>query len=189
MDDFRVVDGSLRAEGVPVAAIAEAVGTPVYVYSRHTLLDHFRRLRDADAEVNPLIRYAVKANGNLAILKALADEGAGFDVVSRGEIYRVMRVGADAGRIDFAGVGKRRDEIEYALHAGIHTFNVESEPELDLIDEVARESGSVARVALRVNPDVDPQTHAYITTGRKENKFGLDVERARHLAETVSERP
>ena len=187
MDDFHVEDGRLFAESVPVAAIAQRVGTPTYVYSRHTLLDHFRRLRDVFAAVDPLIRYAVKANGNLAVLAALAAEGAGFDVVSRGEIFRVMQAGGDPGKIDFAGVGKRRDEIEYALEAGIDTFNVESEGELDLVDRVARERGLVARVALRVNPDVDPETHTYVTTGRSENKFGLDVERARQLGETISE--
>jgi len=188
MDDFRVKDGRLMAEGVPVSAIADAVGTPAYIYSRHTLVDHFRRLRDAFSEVSPQIRYALKANGNLAILKALADEGAGFDVVSRGEIFRVLQAGGDPSRIDFAGVGKRRDEIEYALDVGIDTFNVESEAELDLIDRVARERSQVARVALRINPDVDPDTHEYISTGKRETKFGLDVERARRVAESTSER-
>ena len=188
MDDFRVKDGRLMAEEVPVSAIADAVGTPAYVYSRHTLVDHFRRLREAFAEVSPRICYALKANGSLALLKVLADEGAGFDVVSRGEIFRVLQAGGDPGRIDFAGVGKRRDEIEYALEVGIDTFNVESEAELDLIDRVARECGQVARVALRVNPDVDPGTHEYISTGKRETKFGLDVERARRVSESLSER-
>ncbi|MHC4931168.1 MAG: diaminopimelate decarboxylase [Planctomycetota bacterium] len=187
MDDFRAEGGRLHVERVPVSAIAARTGTPVYVYSRHTLVDHFRRLRAAYARVDPLIRYAVKANGNLAVLKTLADEGAGFDVVSRGEIYRVLQAGGDASLIDFAGVGKRRDEIEYGLEAGIDTFNVESEGELDLIDEVARSRGEGARIALRVNPDVDPRTHRYITTGRRENKFGLDIERARRIAESMSE--
>lgn len=188
MDDFVSRDGRLLAEGVSVLAIAERAGTPVYVYSKHTLVDHFRRLREAYAAVQPRIGYAVKANGNLALLRILAAEGARFDVVSRGEIYRVLEAGATPDRIDFEGPGKRRDEIEYALEAGIATFNVESEPELDLIDRVARRSGMVARVGLRVNPDVDPQTHAYITTGKRESKFGMDVERARRLAEEVGER-
>ena len=188
MDDFRVKDGCLMAEEVPVSVIADAVGTPAYIYSRHTLVDHFRRLRDAFSEISPQIRYALKANGNLAILKALVDEGAGFDVVSRGEIFRVLKAGGDPARIDFAGVGKRRDEIEYAIDVGIDTFNVESEAELDLIDRVARERGQVARVALRINPDVDADTHEYITTGKRETKFGLDVERARRVAESMSER-
>ena len=187
MDDFILKDGRLMAEDVPVAAIAERVGTPVFVYSKATLLGHLRRLKEAFSAVDPQIRYALKANGNLALLSILAQEGAGFDVVSRGEIFRVLEAGGDPKKIDFAGVGKRRDEIEYALEVGIDTFNVESEPELDLIDRVARERGAVARVALRVNPDVDPHTHAYIATGKKETKFGLDVKRARRLAETMSE--
>ncbi|MHC4952452.1 MAG: diaminopimelate decarboxylase [Planctomycetota bacterium] len=188
MDDFRSRDGELFCEEVPVARIADAVGTPAYIYSRHTLVDHFRRLREAFAEVDPLIRYAVKANGNLAVLRALAAEGAGFDVVSKGEIFRVLEVGGDPARIDFAGVGKTRDEILFALEAGIDTFNVESEGELDLIDEVARSLGRTARIALRVNPDVDPQTHTYITTGKKGSKFGLDFVRARGIAESLTER-
>ncbi|MHC4971574.1 MAG: diaminopimelate decarboxylase [Planctomycetota bacterium] len=188
MDDFVARDGRLMAEGVPVSAIADRAGTPVYVYSKNTLVQHFRRLKEAYAAVQPRIGYAVKANGNLALLKILAAEGARFDVVSRGEIYRVLEAGATPDRIDFEGPGKRRDEIEYALEAGISTFNVESEAELDLIDRAARGRGRVARVGLRVNPDVDPQTHAYITTGKAESKFGMDVERARRLAEVVSER-
>ncbi|MHC4134638.1 MAG: diaminopimelate decarboxylase [Planctomycetota bacterium] len=188
MDDFVVRNGRLMAEDVPVSAIADQAGTPVYVYSQNTLVQHFRRLKEAYAAVQPRIGYAVKANGNLALLKILAAEGARFDVVSRGEIYRVLQTGTAPDRIDFEGPGKREDEIEYALEAGISTFNVESEAELDLVDRVARGRGQVARVGLRVNPDVDPQTHAYITTGKRESKFGMDVERARRLAEVVSER-
>jgi diaminopimelate decarboxylase len=188
MDDFVVRNGSLLAEDVPVSAIAGRAGTPVYVYSRNTLVQHFRRLSEAYAAVQPQIGYAVKANGNLALLKILAQEGARFDVVSRGEIYRVLQAGATPDRIDFEGPGKREDEIAYALGVGISTFNVESEAELDLIDRVARGRGQVAQVGLRVNPDVDPKTHAYITTGKRESKFGMDVERARRLAEVVSER-
>ncbi len=187
MDDFNVVDGQLCAEQVPLEAIAAAAGTPAYVYSRNTLCSHLRRFREAYAALQPKIRYAVKANSNLALLKILADEGAGFDVVSRGEITRVLQAGGDPAAIDFAGVGKRRDEIEYALEVGIDTFNVESEGELELIDHVAREQGTAARIALRVNPDVDPETHRYITTGKSENKFGLDVQRARRMCETMSE--
>lgn len=188
MDDFRAKQGELYCEGVPVSAIADAVGTPAYIYSKHTLVDHFRRLREAFAEVDPLIRYAVKANGNLAILKTLAAEGAGFDVVSQGEIHRVLAAGGDASKIDFAGVGKTREEIVFALEAGIDTFNVESEGELDLIDETARALGKTAHIALRVNPDVDPQTHTYISTGKAETKFGLDIARARAIAESLTER-
>jgi len=188
MDDFRTRNGELHCEEIPVSRIADAVGTPLYIYSKHTLIDHFRRLREAFAEVNPLVRYAVKANSNLAILKALAAEGAGFDVVSQGEIYRVLEAGGDPALIDFAGVGKTREEIAYALDAGIDTFNVESEGELDLIDEVARAHGRTARIALRVNPDVDPQTHTYITTGKMGGKFGLDFDLARSIAESLTER-
>jgi diaminopimelate decarboxylase len=189
MDDFVSKDGRLQAEGVPLSRIAEVVGTPAYVYSKATLVGHYRRLREAFADVRPSIGYAVKANANLALLKILADEGARFDVVSRGEIFRVLRAGADASRIDFEGPGKRRDEIEYALGCGIRLFNVESEAELELLDEVARARGKTASVGLRVNPDVDPHTHAYITTGKRENKFGLDIERTKRLAATIAGRP
>jgi diaminopimelate decarboxylase len=188
MDDFCSKNGELHCEDVALSTIADAVGTPVYVYSRNTVVDHFRRLRDAFGAVNPLIRYAVKANSNLAILKTLADEGAGFDVVSKGEIFRVLQAGGAADRIDFAGVGKTRDEIEYAMEVGIDTFNVESAGELDLIDRIAQQRGEVAQIALRVNPDVDPQTHTYIATGKAESKFGLDFDRSRAIAATLSER-
>lgn len=182
MDDFTVREGRLHGEAVPLQAVAEAVGTPVYVYSRHTLLSHLRRLREAWAEVRPSIRYAVKANGNLALLRLLAEEGAGFDVVSRGEVRRALEAGADPQSIDFAGVGKRRDEIRRALEVGIGVFNVESERELDVIDAEAADLDTAARVALRVNPDVDAETHPHITTGRHVDKFGLDIERAETLA-------
>ncbi len=180
--------GRLFAEGVPLSRIADALGTPTYVYSRNTLLGHYRRLREAFAELSPHVGYAVKANGNLALLKLLADEGARFDVVSRGEIFRALRAGVPAARIDFEGPGKRKDEIEYALDEGVRILNVESESELDLIDQVAAAKRLVANVGLRVNPDVDPHTHAYISTGKAETKFGLDVERTRRLAQTIGKR-
>jgi diaminopimelate decarboxylase len=188
VDDFVERGGHLFAEGVPLARIADAVGTPVYVYSKNTLLGHYRRLREAFAELKPHVGYAVKANGNLALLKLLADEGARFDVVSRGEIFRALRAGVPASRIDFEGPGKRKDEIEYALDEGVRILNVESEAELDLIGDVAGARGIVANVGLRVNPDVDPRTHAYISTGKAETKFGLDIERTRRLAETIHRR-
>ncbi|HEX5135421.1 MAG TPA: diaminopimelate decarboxylase [Planctomycetota bacterium] len=188
MDDFVERDGRLLAEGVPLSRIADAVGTPAYVYSRSTLLGHFRRLKEAFAEIRPHIGYAVKANGNLAILRLLAEEGARFDVVSRGEIFRVLRAGVDPSRIDFEGPGKRKDEIEYALDRKVRILNVESEAELDLIDEVAAAKGLAADVGLRVNPDVDPKTHVYISTGKAETKFGLDIERTRRLAATIAAR-
>ncbi len=188
MDDFVARNGRLWAEGVSLSAVAARVGTPVYVYSSNTLLQHFRRLKEAYAPLRPSIRYAMKANANLAILRLLAKEGAGFDVVSRGEIFRVLKAGGEPSAIDFAGVGKRDDEIAFALETGIDTFNVESEGELDRIDAVAGGRGQVANVALRVNPDVDPKTHVYITTGKKESKFGLDFDRARRLAATMKAR-
>ncbi len=188
MDDFVDRNGRLHAEDVPLSRIAESVGTPAFVYSRATLVGHFRRFRDAFAELRPHVGYAVKANGNLAILRLLADEGARFDVVSRGEIFRVLRAGADASRIDFEGPGKRKDEIEYALDRKVRILNVESEAELDLIDEVAAAKRLTADVGLRVNPDVDPHTHVYISTGKAETKFGLDIERTRRLAGTIAER-
>jgi diaminopimelate decarboxylase len=188
VDDFVAKDGRLHAEDVPLSRIAETVGTPTYVYSRATLVGHFRRLRDAFAELKPHVGYAVKANGNLAILKLLADEGARFDVVSRGEIFRVLRAGVDASRIDFEGPGKRKDEIDYALDRKVRVLNVESEAELDLIDAVAAAKRLTADVGLRVNPDVDPHTHVYISTGKAETKFGLDIERTRRLAGTIAAR-
>jgi len=188
VDDFVTKDGRLFAEGVPLSRIAEAVSTPVYVYSRATLVGHFRRLRDAFAELHPHVGYAVKANGNLALLRLLAEEGARFDVVSRGEIFRALRAGIDPSRIDFEGPGKRRDEIEYALDEKVRVLNVESEAELDLIDEVARAKGVTADIGVRVNPDVDPKTHVYISTGKAETKFGLDIDRTRRLAATIGAR-
>lgn len=182
MDEFRRQGDRLYAEGVSLETIAGAVGTPAYVYSAGSLLASVRGLRRAWAELTPEVHYAVKANGNLALLAMLAAEGTAFDVVSVGEIHRVLAAGGRAADIDFAGVGKRRDEIEQALHVGIGAFNVESEAELELIDTVARERDVVARVALRVNPDVDAFTHRHITTGRRENKFGLDFAAARALA-------
>lgn len=166
------------AEGVPVRHLAEKFGTPLYVYSRGHLLGQYRALADALAEVDPLICYAVKANSNAAVIALFAGEGAGADVVSGGELYRARQAGMPADRIVFAGVGKTEAEIEYALREGILYFTVESEPELDRIHACARRLGTRGRVALRVNPDVDPMTHRYTSTGKKENKFGVDLERA-----------
>lgn len=182
MDHFHRRDGRLLAEEVDLERIAAAAGTPAYVYSTAALADRVRRLRQAWAPLAPAIHYAVKANGNLGVLRVLRDEGVDFDVVSVGEIHRVLAAGGDASRIDFAGVGKRRDEIDRALEVGIGTFNAESASELATIDEVARARGQRARVALRVNPDVDAFTHRHITTGRHENKFGMDFASARQLA-------
>ncbi len=181
MDSFRYRKGELFCEGVPVRRIAGKVGTPVYIYSRKTIEDHYRKLVAAFRGVDTLVTYSVKSNSNLAILKILADLGAGFDIVSGGELFRVLSVGADPGKVVFAGVGKSEREITEAIRAGVGLFTVESEGELALINRVAGRLGRRARAALRVNPDVDPKTHRYTTTGKRENKFGLDLARARNI--------
>lgn len=192
MDYFNYLRGELRVEDVPVQEIAEKHGTPVYIYSGRTILEHYRKLREAftgggDATQAPLICYSVKANSNLSILKLMKDEGSGFDVVSGGELYRALKVGADPKKIVFAGVGKNDEEITYALEKGILLFNVESEEELANIDRIAGKAGKKAPVALRVNPDVDPQTHTYISTGKKETKFGVDLIRAKRILQSTLE--
>ena len=172
MHSFQHRDGRLYCEDVDLARVADEFGTPLYVYSAGTILDHFTRL-DELAPLDHLICYAVKANSNRAILKLLADAGAGFDIVSGGELFRAIKAGADPQKCTFAGVGKSREEIEYALEKRVHSFNVESEAELELIDKIAGPKKSRAPIALRVNPDVDPHTHKYISTGSHENKFGI----------------
>jgi diaminopimelate decarboxylase len=181
LDHFVHQDGQLFCDGVAVAEIAEAYGTPAYIYSKAAIVDNFRALRDAFAEVDPLICYAIKANYNLAVCKTLLDEGCGFDIVSGGELFRALKIGADPKTICFAGVGKTRSEIEYALQSGILMFNVESAPELEHIDAVAAGLGVEAAVALRLNPDVDARTHKHTTTGKKESKFGIDFATAAEL--------
>lgn len=161
-----------------VADIAATVGTPCYIYSRATIERHWRAFDQAFGEHPHLICYAVKANSNLAVLNVLAQMGSGFDIVSGGELERVLAAGGDPGKIVFSGVGKRRDELERALEVGIRCFNVESEAELALLERVAAEQGRRAPVSLRINPDVDADTHPYISTGLKQNKFGIEVERA-----------
>ncbi len=175
---FTYRDGELYAEDVRVAELAERYGTPLYVYSRGHLLEQYRALAGAFAPLRPLVHYAVKANSNAAVIAALASAGAGADVVSGGELFRARRAGVPADRIVFAGVGKTAGEIDYALREGILFFTVESEPELERIAERAAALGAEARVAVRVNPDVDPRTHRYTSTGKRENKFGVDLERA-----------
>ena len=179
--DFNMVKGELRCEGVPVARIARAVGTPVYIYSYKTLVEHLRKLAQAFRTLRPRICFSVKANGNLAILRLLVREGAGLDIVSGGELYKAQRVGCPPSRIVFASVGKRPEEIAAALRAGIFCLNVESAAELDTIDAVARSLHRTAPVALQVNPDVEAHTHRYITTGIAESKFGIDVRTAVEL--------
>ena len=177
MHSFRYRDGHLYCEDVDLARVAEELGTPTYVYSAGTILDHHARLNAALAALDHLICYAVKANSNRAILKLLADAGTGFDIVSGGELYRVLAAGGDPAKCTFAGVGKSREEIEYALEQRVYSFNVESEAELDHIDRIAGSKETRAPIALRVNPDVDPHTHEYISTGLHENKFGIALDR------------
>ena len=178
---FHYRDGHLYCEDVDLARVAEEFGTPTYVYSTGTILDHYKRLDAALAPLDHLICYAVKANSNRAVLKLLVRAGAGFDIVSGGELFRVLAAGGDPARCTFAGVGKSGDEIAYALERGVHSFNVESEAELETIEAVARTKGKRAPIALRVNPDVDPHTHHYISTGSQENKFGIALDQVRSV--------
>ena len=181
MDHFLYRDGTLHAEDVPLADIAASVGTPVYVYSAATLTRHFRLFTEALAPLPHLVCFAVKSNGNLAVLKLLGDLGAGMDVVSEGEYRRARAAGVPGDRIVFSGVGKTRAEMRTALEGGIRQFNVESEPELMALSEVATGLGVAAPITLRVNPDVDAKTHEKIATGRKEDKFGVPIARAREI--------
>ncbi|MDF1628687.1 MAG: diaminopimelate decarboxylase [Alcanivoracaceae bacterium] len=189
MDHFQYRDGELFAEEIAVADLAERFATPLYVYSRATLERHFRAFDDAFGDHPHQVCYAVKANSNIAVLNVLARLGAGFDIVSGGELTRVLRAGGDPDKIVFSGVGKTADEMELALRAGIHCFNVESAAELELLNLVAGEQDQVARIAIRVNPDVDAQTHPYISTGLKENKFGVDIEQAPALYQHAADLP
>jgi diaminopimelate decarboxylase len=179
MDHFLTRNGELWAEDVPLAEIAEAVGTPVYVYSSATLLRHLGLFEEALAPLPHLVCFAVKALSNVAVLKLLGDEGCGMDVVSEGEIRRALAAGVPGERIVFSGVGKTRGEMRLALQAGVRQFNLESEPEMRALSAVATSLGATAPVAIRVNPDVDARTHAKIATGKSENKFGIPLARAR----------
>ena len=176
MHGFSYKNGSLSCEDVQLSALAEEYGTPLYVYSAGTIVDHFQRLDKAMEGVDHEVAYAVKANSNLSVLRLLATHGAGFDIVSGGELFRVIKAGGDPAHCTFAGVGKTRDEIVYALEQGIYSFNVESEEELRYLNEVAGELNLIAPAAVRVNPNVDALTHKYISTGKSENKFGVDFE-------------
>jgi diaminopimelate decarboxylase len=176
MHGFSYKNGSLFCEDIELSALADEYGTPLYVYSAATILDHFRRLDAALTGVDHEVAYAVKANSNLSVLRLLANEGAGFDIVSGGELFRVIKAGGDPAHCTFAGVGKTRDEIVYALEQGIYSFNVESAEELGYLNEVAGDLGMIAPAAVRVNPNVDAKTHKYISTGKSENKFGVDFE-------------
>jgi diaminopimelate decarboxylase len=179
MHHFEYQEDELYCEQVPLAKIAAEVGTPVYVYSHATLERHYKVFDNALGANKHIVCYSVKANSNLAVLRALVAMGAGVDTVSRGEIFRALKVGADPKKIVFSGVGKREDEIEYGLEQGILAFNVESTSELHAIERVAARMGKRAPISLRVNPDVDAETHPYISTGLKKNKFGIGVAEAR----------
>ena len=186
MHSFEYRDGKLFCEEVDLARAANEFGTPLYIYSAGTVLDHFKRLDAALGPLDHLICYAVKANSNRAILRILAGAGSGFDIVSAGELFRVIKAGGDPQKCTFAGVGKTRDEIEYALDQRVYSFNVESEAELGLIQKVAAAKDVRAPIALRVNPDVDPHTHKYISTGSHENKFGIALGDAPTVYECAS---
>jgi diaminopimelate decarboxylase len=187
MHSFRYRNGQLHCEDVDLGRIAGKFGTPLYVYSAGTILDHYHRLEATLAPLDHLIGYAVKANSNRSILKLLAEAGAGFDIVSGGELYRVLAAGGDPADCTFAGVGKSREEIEYALEKRVYCFNVESEAELDYIDKIAGAKNLRAPIALRANPDVDPHTHDYISTGSHENKFGIALDRIAAVYERAAE--
>lgn len=189
MDHFEYRDGALCAERVPLSAIAAAHGTPTYVYSRATLERHYRAFDEALNGLDHRVCYAVKANSNLAVLQVLARLGAGFDIVSGGELQRVLKAGGDPAKIVFSGVGKTAAEIALALTVGIHCFNVESEAELHRLSALASTHGKRARIAFRVNPDVDAKTHPYISTGLKENKFGVDIAEAERLYQLAADLP
>jgi diaminopimelate decarboxylase len=176
MHAFSYKNGQLHCEDVALQGLADTYGTPTYVYSANTILDHFRRLHLALGDLDHEIAFAVKANSNLSVLRILADEGAGFDIVSGGELFRVIKAGGNPQQCTFAGVGKTREEIIYALQHQIYSFNVESESELRYLNEVAGELGVIAPAAVRVNPNIDAKTHKYISTGKSENKFGIDFE-------------
>ena len=189
MNHFEVRDGKLACEGVSLAAIAEAVGTPVYVYSTATLERHFTVFRDAMAGIgrgDPLIAYAVKANSNLSVLKTLADLGAGADTVSEGEVRRALAAGVPPDRIVLSGVGKTAAELAFAVDIGVAEINVESEPELELLARIGAEKGARARIAIRVNPDVSAGGHAKIATGKADNKFGVSMAEAERLYANAS---
>jgi diaminopimelate decarboxylase len=178
MDFFNYKNGELYCEDVPAAKIAAEVGTAVYVYSKATLLHHYRQVADSFKELNPTVCYSIKSNGNINLCKVLAEAGCGFDVTSGGELFRAMQAGGDPKKMIYAGVGKTDQEIHDGIAAGIAAFNIESEAEIENIDRIAGEMGKTVVAALRINPDVDAKTHAKTTTGRKGNKFGVDIDRA-----------
>ena len=189
MHDFKFKNNELFCEDVKVSAVAAKVGTPFYLYSYNTIADHFTKIQKAFASLNPTICYAMKANGNLAIIKSLVDLGAGIDIVSIGELKKALMVKADPKKIVFASVGKTEDEIAFAIKTGILFFNVESQPELEAINRVAKKMGKKTQVALRINPDVPAPTHEYITTGSLKKKFGIDLRTTRAIFKARAKYP
>lgn len=185
MDYFNYSNGHYMAEGSSVAKLANHYGTPLYIYSRTTLERHWNAFDSAFGEQDHLICYAVKANSNLAVLNLFARMGSGFDIVSIGELERVLAAGGTPDKIVFSGVGKRYDEIKRALEVGIYCFNLESEAEIERVNDIAAELGIIAPVSIRVNPDVDAKTHPYISTGLKDNKFGIPIEKARSVYQYI----
>ncbi len=189
MDFFNYKNGSLFAEGTSIDRIVQEVGTPVYIYSKSTFIDHLNKIQQAYIELDTTICYSVKACGNINILKFMAEMGSGFDIVSGGELFRVLKAGGDPSKIVFAGVGKTDAEIKDALNANVAYFNIESEAELENLIRLAKENGKKTKAALRVNPDVDYKTHAFLRTGKKETKFGVDIERALKTFDDYSDNP
>ena len=181
MHDFNYRHNNLYCESVSIEELVRKYGTPLYVYSRNTLISHYRKIKEAFSPINPLVCFSMKANSNLAICKALVKEGAGLDIVSGGELYRALKTGVSSRKIVYAGVGKTEKEIEIAIRHHIFFFNVESIPELELINKVAGRLGMRQKVAIRINPDIKAKTHKYITTGHGENKFGIDFETAKKI--------
>lgn len=185
MDYFNYKRDKLFAEEVDLNLLAEKYGTPLYVYSLRTISEHYKKIENAFSDIDKLICYSVKANSNIGILNEMKKLGSGFDIVSGGELYRVLKIKADPGKIVYAGVGKTRQEIEYALKSNILMFNVESMNELKIINQVSKKLKKKASVAIRINPDVTASTHEYITTGKKENKFGIDIVLAFNIFRTA----
>jgi diaminopimelate decarboxylase len=189
MHEFRYKNNTLYCESVKVNDIAEKVGTPFYLYSYHTLTDHYHKIKKAFASMDPLICFSMKANSNFSVCRALIKEGSGLDIVSGGELYKALKLGVDPKKIVYAGIGKSRKEIEDAIRADILFFNVESFPEINLIDTIARQVRKTVDVCLRLNPDVAVKTHRYIVTGVSESKFGLDFASARRILERTDAFP
>ena len=189
MHQFKYHQGALHCEEVNLQTLAQDYGTPLYVYSSQTLRNNYKRLHEALGNLDHHIAFAVKANSNLSVLRLLADLGSGFDIVSGGELFRVIKAGGDPKRCSFAGVGKTTEEIRYALEQGIYCFNIESLAELEFINNVAESISELAPVAVRINPNVDAQTHKYISTGKAENKFGIDYEETMKVYEKASALP